>query len=81
MDIAGPKFRIGKVKRQAGERLMAGDRFRLVRDEALFGHDEGIEAVCEPPDVLDHLTVGTEVAFDDGKLSGMVQAMERGAVP
>ena len=31
MDIAGPKFRIGKVKRQAGERLVAGDRFRLVR--------------------------------------------------
>ena len=28
MDIAGPKFRIGQVKRQPGERLKAGDRFR-----------------------------------------------------
>jgi pyruvate kinase len=80
MDIAGPKFRVGKVKRQAGERLMAGDRFRLVRDETMFGHDEGIEAVCQPGDVLDHLTAGTEVAFDDGKLSGVVHAIEPGAV-
>src|SRR5579871_2007360 len=30
MDLGGPKFRVGKVKRQAGERLVAGDRFRLV---------------------------------------------------
>lgn len=80
MDIAGPKFRVGKVKRQAGERLTAGDRFRLVRDETMFSRDEGTEAVCEPGDVLDHLTVGTEVAFDDGKLSGMVHATEPGAV-
>jgi pyruvate kinase len=80
MDIAGPKFRVGKVKRQAGERLMAGDRFRLVRDETMFGHGEGTEAVCEPGDVLDHLTVGTEVAFDDGRLSGVVHAMAPGAV-
>ena len=37
MDIAGPKFRIGEVKRQEGERLFAGDRFRLVADAASFG--------------------------------------------
>ena len=61
MDIAGPKFRIGEVKRQAGERLLAGDRFRLVADAAAFAGDAMIEAVCEPGDVLDHLTVGTEV--------------------
>ena len=48
MDIAGPKFRVGKVKRQAGERLMTGDRFRLVRSEAEFGADAVIDAVCEP---------------------------------
>ena len=36
MDIAGPKFRIGKVKRQPGERMLAGDRFRLVADAAAF---------------------------------------------
>ena len=79
MDIAGPKFRVGKVKRQAGERLMPGDHFRLVRDETLFGPDETITAVCEPGDVLDHLTAGTEVVFDDGKLSGVVQSVDAGA--
>ena len=80
MDIAGPKFRIGEVKRQAGERLVAGDRFRLVADAAAFAGDATIEAVCEPGDVLDHLTVGTEVAFDDGKLGGVVEALRQGQV-
>jgi pyruvate kinase len=51
-----------------------------VCDEMAFGPDETIEAVCEPGDVLDHLTVGTEVAFDDGKLSGVVQSVAAGAV-
>ena len=55
MDIAGPKFRIGNVRRQPGERLLAGDRFRLVADAAAFGSDAMIEAVCEPADVLDRL--------------------------
>jgi pyruvate kinase len=80
MDIGGPKFRIGKVKRQPGERLMTGDRFRLVRDASLFANDEMIEAVCEPPDVLEHLTVGTEVSFDDGKLTGVVEECPPGAI-
>ncbi len=80
MDIAGPKFRIGKVKRQAGERLAAGDRFKLVRDEAAFGVDPLVAAVCDPADVLDHLTVGTEVSFDDGKLTGVIDAVEPEAV-
>ena len=47
MDIAGPKFRIGKVKRQPGERLGPGDRFRLVRDASAFTNDLTIEAVCD----------------------------------
>ena len=76
MDIAGPKFRIGQVKRQAGERLAAGDRFRLVRGASAFSSDPMIEAVCKPADVLGHLTIGTEVSFDDGKLSGLVEACQ-----
>ena len=80
MDIAGPKFRIGKVKRQPGERIVAGDRFRLVADAAAFSSDTTIEAVCEPPDVLDRLTIGTEVSFDDGKLGGIVEACQPGSV-
>ncbi len=80
MDIAGPKFRIGEVKRQPGERIVAGNRFRLVADAAAFSPDTTIEAVCEPPDVLDHLTIGTEVSFDDGKLGGIVEACAHGSV-
>jgi pyruvate kinase len=80
MDLGGPKFRIGNVKRQPGERLVTGDRFRLVRDETLFGPDAMIAAVCDPPDVLDHLTVGTEVSFDDGKLTGVVEACQPGSL-
>jgi pyruvate kinase len=80
MDIAGPKFRIGSVRREAGERLAAGDRFRMVADAAAFGSDATIEAVCEPGDVLDQLPVGTEVVFDDGKLAGVVEASQKGSV-
>jgi pyruvate kinase len=80
MDIAGPKFRIGDVKRQAGERLVAGDRFRMVAEAAAFAGDMTIEAVCEPGDVLDHLVAGTEVAFDDGKLGGVVEDCRKGSV-
>ncbi len=72
MDLGGPKFRTGKVKRQPGERLRRGDRFRLVRDAAGFRPDPMIEAECLPPDVLAHLLVGTEVSFDDGNLGGVV---------
>jgi len=80
MDIAGPKFRIGEVKRQAGQRLTAGDRFRMVADPATFGSDGMIEAVCEPADVLGHLGAGTEVVFDDGKLTGVVEECGQGSV-
>jgi pyruvate kinase len=80
MDIAGPKFRVGNVKRQTGERLLAGDRFRLVADAAGFGDDELIEAVCEPTDVLNDLPTGTEVVFDDGKLAAVVEESQKGSV-
>jgi hypothetical protein len=60
MDIAGPKFRVGKFKRQPGQRLIAGDRFRLVADAMTFGSDAIIEAVCEPAGVLDYLARGIE---------------------
>jgi pyruvate kinase len=56
MDLGGPKFRIGQVKRLAGERLRSGDRFRLVGDDTAFTNDTMIEAVCEPGYVLDHLS-------------------------
>src|SRR5262249_28310537 len=76
MDIAGPKFRIGAVRREPGVRLVAGDRFRLVADADSFSGDAMIEAVCDPADVLQHVGIGTEVALDDGRLSGVVEACQ-----
>jgi pyruvate kinase len=80
MDIAGPKFRLGNVKQQSGERLLAGDAFRLTADEAGFSNDATLEAVCQPANVLDDLVIGTEVALDDGKLAGVVEARQKGNV-
>ena len=80
MDIAGPKFRLGAVRRNSGQRLKAGDRFRLVADAASFTDDETMEAVCDPPDVLGRLIIGTEVSFDDGKLGGVIEAASPNAV-
>ncbi len=80
MDLGGPKFRIGEVRRQTGERLHAEDRFRLVADAATFAGDAMLEAVCEPGNVLDRLTLGTDVVFDDGKLAGVVEARGHGSV-
>jgi pyruvate kinase len=80
MDIAGPKFRIGYVKRQAGERLVAGDRFRMVAEAAAFAGDMTIEAVCEHRRRAGSSRDGTEVAFDDGKMGGVVEDCRKGSV-
>ncbi|MEJ0020849.1 MAG: pyruvate kinase [Acetobacteraceae bacterium] len=80
MDIAGPKFRIGEVRRESGQRLATGDRFRLVRDAGCFGTDAMIEAVCHPAAALDSLVPGGEVALDDGKLHGTVEQVAPGRV-
>ena len=80
MDIAGPKFRIGDVKQQSGERLVAGDSFRLTTKPAAFRKDAIMDAVCQPADVIDDLVVGTEVACDDGKLLGVVEARQKSSV-
>jgi len=80
MDLGGPKGRIGEVRRQTSERLHADDRFRLVTDATAFAGDATLEAVCEPGDVPERLTLGTDVVFDDGKLAGVVEARGRGSV-
>ena len=80
MDIAGPKFRIGKVKRQPGERLSEGDRFCLVANATMFAPDTMIEAVCVPGDVLNRLPTRTEVSFDDGRLDALVEECRKDAL-
>lgn len=78
MDIAGPKLRTGAVRHPDGEkRLHAGDRLLLVRSEAALdvAAETGFRAVCEPPEVLDALKPGSQVALDDGKLGATVETL------
>ncbi len=79
MDIAGPKLRTGDVRHpEDRKRLHAGDRLLLVPSEAAL--DAAIHlpfrAVCEPAHVLAGLRPGVEVALDDGKLGGVVEALQ-----
>ena len=79
MDIAGPKFRIGNVKRQAGERLVAGDRFRMVADAATSAAIRRSRP-CASRRCPGSSVAGTEVAFDDGKMGGVVEDSRKGSV-
>jgi len=74
MDLAGAKTRTGAVWVADGERLRRGDRFRLVRQ--LAASSSTPEAVCDPGPALAALRAGTEVAYDDGKLSGVVKQID-----
>ena len=78
MDIAGPKLRTGAVRHPEGEkRLKPGDRLLLVRNAGDLDapSDIGFRAVCEPPEVLNALSLGKPVALDDGKLRTIVEAL------
>lgn len=78
MDIAGPKIRTGMVQRPDPERrLRAGDLLLLLPSaQALDAPDPvGFRAVCEPGSVLARLSLGAEMAMDDGKAGGEVAAL------
>lgn len=76
MDIAGPKIRTGAVLRPEHGRLLPGDRLLLRRDPPpgeAGPSDLAFQAQSEPPEVLDRILPGAEVALDDGKLGGVVE--------
>src|SRR5215472_11891517 len=75
MDLGDPKFRIGNIKRQPGERLVTGDRFWLVRDETFSVPMRWSQPSAKRP--MWWNTFGTEVSFDDGKLTGIVSHANR----
>lgn len=75
-DMQGPKLRIGQFK--AGKiKLTQGQAFRFDSDPAL-----GDEArVCLPhPEVMDALSVGSEILLDDGKVRVEITAKDKGAL-
>ncbi len=74
MDLAGPKARTTAVHVPGGGRLCRGDRLRLVKQ--LSTSPVTAEIVCEPHCVLTALREGSEVAYDDGKLGGIVERID-----
>jgi len=78
MDIAGPKIRTSEVRQpNNASGLKEGDRLLLLPTPALLKVADkiAVRATCEPGTVLRKLRPGAEVAMDDGKLSGVVEAV------
>jgi pyruvate kinase len=71
MDIAGPKCRILRVKAPPKTRLLRGDRVVLV-DELREKTKEPIAFSLNFPELVDQLTVGSELIIDDGKAAARV---------
>jgi pyruvate kinase len=79
MDIAGPKCRILRVKAPPKTRLLRGDRVVLV-DELREKTKEPIAFSLNFPELVDQLTVGSELFIDDGKAAARVVSKASGRV-
>jgi pyruvate kinase len=79
IDIAGPKIRTKEVAHadHAGK-LQAGDSFRLVRGVPHVPHDAAFAASLSLPGIVQRLSVGDRVSYDDGKLEGYVEKTAAG---
>lgn len=80
MDIAGPKIRTAAVAaRISGARLRAGDAFLLVSGGPPRVTDAvQFAAVIATPGVVESLSAGQRLRYDDGKLDGVVERTEAG---
>lgn len=75
MDIAGPKIRTEAVKHDKGARLEVGSRLRLVaRGEPRTDKAVGFSATASLPEIVERLSVGDRVRYDDGKLETVVES-------
>lgn len=80
MDIAGPKIRTGDVltpgKKAA---LQIGDALRLVAEGAPHADDHiKFSAAVSLPEMVNRLSVGDRLRYDDGKLEGVVESISAG---
>ncbi|CCB85984.1 MULTISPECIES: pyruvate kinase [Parachlamydia] len=68
LDTKGPEIRLGRIKDQ--ERLLKpGQKWLLVK-EIIEGDSN--QVTITPPEIIDQLTVGMQVLFDDGYISSRV---------
>ena len=77
MDIAGPKCRILRVKAPPKTRLLRGDRIVLI-DELREKTKEPIAFSLNFPELVDQLSVGSELFIDDGKAAARVVSKSAG---
>jgi pyruvate kinase len=79
MDIAGPKIRTANVlvpdKRT---KLEVGDAFRLVTIDPPPEGQLPFSAAVSLPEMVNRLSVGDRVSYDDGKLEGHVESLSSG---
>ncbi|KKC32780.1 pyruvate kinase [Devosia psychrophila] len=80
MDIAGPKIRTGAVRlAEKKGKLHTGDAFRLVAEgEPHTDHSVKFCAAVSLPEMVNRLSVGDRVLYDDGKLEGVVESTVAG---
>jgi len=76
MDIAGPKIRTGAVVVADGRpRLRIGDAFRLCAEgEPRLDADASYAAGVSLAEMVNRLTVGDRVLYNDSKLEGVVES-------
>jgi pyruvate kinase len=80
MDIAGPKIRTERILPEKKGRLQVGDLFRLVAEgEPVLDDDVCVCASVSLPEIVTRLTVGDRIRYDDGKLEGVVETLDRSA--
>jgi pyruvate kinase len=80
MDIAGPKIRTEAVHLPDKKAtLHTGDAFRLVAEGPPHGGDHvKFSAAVSLPEMVNRLTVGDRLRYDDGKLEGVVESVSNG---
>lgn len=80
MDIAGPKIRTEAVATPDKKaRLAAGGALRLVASgDPVVDETVRFSAVVSLPELVNRLSVGDRVLYDDGKLSGIVESVGGG---
>ena len=80
MDIAGPKIRTEAVVTPDGKRkLQTGDAVRLVASgPPRATPDAPFSAAVSLPEMVNRLTVGDRLRYDDSKLEGVVESVRAG---
>ncbi len=80
MDIAGPKIRTGNlVAAPEKGKLRAGDSLWLTVEGAAPPPGNGYAIAVSLPEIVNRVAVGDRVLYDDGKLEGLVEAIQEGA--